>query len=136
MHSTGVAHGDIHGRGPLNGDLCFAFIDFGSSVLFSSDSKDHVVSHYSARPPSLTAAPEQKSQKPFDIFAADVYNLGRVLQIDLDEAVLETPEVHMPPEYQRLLKWMSSWNPLDRPTSVDALQAIRAQIRSMQLLEG
>jgi serine/threonine protein kinase len=65
--------------------FCFAFIDFGSAVQFSPDAADHLVTA-EHMPPSHFAAPEQTQSEPYDIFASDVFNVGRVLQTELEEA--------------------------------------------------
>ena len=63
----------------------FAFIDFGCAFQFSPDATDHLVTAEHI-PPSHFAAPEQSQGEPYDIFASDVFNVGRVLQIELEEA--------------------------------------------------
>jgi hypothetical protein len=37
-------------------------------------------------PPSHFAAPEQTQSEPYDIFASDVFNVGRVLQNELEKS--------------------------------------------------
>ena len=67
-------------------DFRFAFIDFGFSVRFDPDDADHLVeSQYC--PPVEFASPEQhRTGEKYDIFASDVYNLGRVLEHELEQA--------------------------------------------------
>jgi serine/threonine protein kinase len=65
--------------------FCFAFIDFGSAVQFSPDATDHLITA-EHMPPSRFAAPEQTQSEPYDIFASDVFNMGKVLQNELEEA--------------------------------------------------
>jgi hypothetical protein len=64
---------------------CFAFIDFGNAIQFGPDAADHLVTA-EHMPPSHFAAPEQSQGEPYDIFASDVFNVGRVLQTELEEA--------------------------------------------------
>jgi serine/threonine protein kinase len=65
--------------------FCFAFIDFGNAVQFSPDATDHLITA-EHMPPSQVAAPEQTQDEPYDIFASDVFNVGRVLQNELEES--------------------------------------------------
>lgn len=83
-------------KGPSKGslpldpfDFRMAFIDFGSARSFPPNSRPLV--QVTERPPDQFAAPEQLIEgNKYDMFAADVYNLGRVLQLELDEV---DPEV-------------------------------------------
>jgi hypothetical protein len=53
-------------------------------VLFPPHSTHHIVNKQPTSPPTEFAAPEQEdSDEPYDIFAADVYNLGKVLECEL-----------------------------------------------------
>ena len=65
-----------------------AFIDFGSAVLFPPDTTNHIVKKQSTSPPTEFAAPEQDidSDEGYDMFLADIYNLGKVLQSELSQA--------------------------------------------------
>ena len=70
-----------------NFDFRFAFIDFGYAIRFPPNIFDHVVRR-EHRPPSDFAAPEQSNfSEPYDVFAADVFNLGKVLRFELDQAI-------------------------------------------------
>ena len=66
-------------------DFRFAFIDFGFSVRFGPDDADHIVESQHC-PPDEFASPEQRRGGKYDIFASDVYNLGRFLEHELEEA--------------------------------------------------
>ena len=62
------------------------FIDFGSAVLFPPEVTDQIVNKQPTSPPKEFVAPEQEdSHVPYDIFAADIYNLGKVLEMELCE---------------------------------------------------
>ena len=67
-------------------DFRFAYIDFGCAVHFSPDATDHLVTAEHI-PPSHFAAPEQSEGKPYDMFASDVFNVGKVFQTELEEAM-------------------------------------------------
>jgi hypothetical protein len=54
-----------------------AYIDFGAATKFSTLP---CFSNSGIRPPSEWAAPEQLLDEPYDVCAADVCMLGRVLQ--------------------------------------------------------
>ncbi|KAJ7593659.1 hypothetical protein C8J56DRAFT_1043458 [Mycena floridula] len=61
-------------------DYHLAYINFGSSIQFSSS--DYHVQRQPPQPPLEFAAPEQisESEGSYDMFAADIYNLGKVLE--------------------------------------------------------
>ncbi len=112
MHEHGIGHGDIHPGNLLwnhdgtrgNGVSCFvepghiavpfqstfdvrfAFIDFGFLVRFDPGDTKHLAEPGHC-PPDEFAAPEQfRTGEQYDLFALDVYNLGRVLEHELEEA--------------------------------------------------
>jgi hypothetical protein len=57
-----------------------------SAVRFQLDAKSHTVDAGDSRPPSFFAAPEQDGKSPFDLYDADVFNLGRTLLWELENA--------------------------------------------------
>lgn len=63
-------------------DYQSAFIDFESAVRFPLDGHSHVSKCESA-PPIPFAPPECKPDIEYDMFAADVYSLGKILQHEL-----------------------------------------------------
>ena len=67
-------------------DFRFAFIDFGFSVRFDPGDTNHLIEPGQS-PPDEFAAPEQcRTGEQYDLFASDVYNLGRVLEHELEQA--------------------------------------------------
>ncbi|KAK7028411.1 hypothetical protein R3P38DRAFT_2936229 [Favolaschia claudopus] len=63
-------------------DFRMAYIDFGAATKFTADLR---LFASNCRPPSKWAAPEQFLDKPYDVCAADVFMLGKVLQGELAE---------------------------------------------------
>jgi hypothetical protein len=63
-----------------------AFIDFECAVHFERGIEPLICSNMV--PPSHTAAPEQlkEGDDKYDMFSADVFNLGRTLQIEIQNA--------------------------------------------------
>jgi serine/threonine protein kinase len=59
-----------------------AYIDFGAAIKFSTGRRSFASG---IRPPSKWAAPEQLLDEPYDVCAADIFMLGRVLQEELVE---------------------------------------------------
>jgi hypothetical protein len=59
-----------------------AYIDFGCSMKFTPENR--YLMNSGLRPPSEWAAPEQLHAEPYDVCAADVYMLGRVLKAELE----------------------------------------------------
>jgi hypothetical protein len=67
-------------------DFRMAFIDFECAVQFERGAQPLV--RPNMVPPSHTAAPEQlkEGEEKYDMFSADVFNLGRTLQIEIQKA--------------------------------------------------
>jgi hypothetical protein len=67
-------------------DFRMAFIDFECAVHFQRGIEPLV--RPNMVPPSHTAAPEQlnEGEETYDMFSADVFNLGRTLQIEIRKA--------------------------------------------------
>lgn len=61
-----------------------AYIDFEFSQYFCPD-QDPVCS-FQSRPPPAYASPEQLREEEHNMFCADVYNLGKVLLKELEDA--------------------------------------------------
>jgi serine/threonine protein kinase len=77
-------------------DFCMAFIDFECAVLFERDVEPLV--HPNMVPSSHTAAPEQlkEDEEKYDMFSAEVFNLGRILQIEIQKARKVSVYIHCP----------------------------------------
>ncbi|KAJ7689955.1 hypothetical protein B0H17DRAFT_1201982 [Mycena rosella] len=149
LHANGVAHGDIH---PLNivinhldsrnfsesnendfrlsSNIEYAYIDFGSAHTFTPG----VSSCGSPRtiPPEGISSPEQKAaadEENLDInlFAADVYNLGKTLEQELCAAFEAYGERHIPDprEYKKIL-WDMTSEPSRRPTATEVVGSLSA----------
>ncbi|KAK6977950.1 kinase-like domain-containing protein [Favolaschia claudopus] len=150
MHMCGVAHNDIHDRNILiNHDnsrplslvgfrdsfKCqLAFIDFEFSFRFPKGSRNSVAPAQCMTPPNF-CPPERVLHVPTDMFAGDVYSLGRVLQEELQfshsylSAGNECPPPNMEvtaPAYIALLGRMTAADPRDRPTALEALQILNS----------
>ncbi|KAJ7715441.1 kinase-like domain-containing protein [Mycena maculata] len=148
LHDRGIAHGDIHvgnilfnhgafrpfhERAPerefrLDAKVAYAFIDFGSASIFSHG--DPPFGTPITVPPESVRAPEQADPATGEInlFAADVYNLGKVLEIELAAAVEhygELQDCHLT-EYSNLLADMTNTDPCIRPTAAVAFERIYA----------
>ncbi|KAJ7845495.1 kinase-like domain-containing protein [Mycena olivaceomarginata] len=149
LHDLGIAHGDIHignilfSHGPfrpfherapdrdfrLEAKVAYAFIDFGSAFIFSREASPFGTPI--TVPPDSFRAPEQTDPPTgdIDLFAADVYNLGKVLEIELAAAVEhygeESLHDHQLKEYTKILADMTDINPSIRPTAAVAFQRIR-----------
>lgn len=165
MHHNLIGHGDIHREnilwnhsdwrrwgtddddGPPPGflfhstfDFRMAYIDFGCSTLFEPGQSHTIPSD--SRPPSVFAAPEQTAEgDSYDVFAADVYNLGRVLQYELDEALgdedpVARETVESLPEYLDLLNRMTQEDPTRRPSSAEANITVRAIVKNWELTKS
>jgi len=67
-------------------DFRMAFIDFECAVHFERGMEPLI--RPNMVPPSHTAAPEQlkEGEEKYDMFLADVFNLGRTLQIEIQKA--------------------------------------------------
>jgi serine/threonine protein kinase len=63
-------------------DFRMAYIDFGCSMKFTPENR--YLMNSGLRPPSEWAAPEQLHAEPYDVCAAEVYMLGRVLKEELE----------------------------------------------------
>jgi serine/threonine protein kinase len=130
-------------------DCQLAFIDFGSAIRFPPNVSDHIVRNRDCAPPVSFRAPEQppNCHGPYDIFAADVYSLGKILQYELAAASkvgkLEFNFDSLPrgkaaqklppagsdtklvcPAYLSLLGRMTIQDPSDRPIAMEALEAL------------
>ena len=66
-------------------DFRIAFIDFGSATRFTPGETTHFITADHI-PPSAFAAPEQSQDEPYDVLRSDVYNVGKVLEHELEEA--------------------------------------------------
>ena len=133
-------------------DFRFAYIDFGCAVHFSPDATDHLVTAEHI-PPSHFAAPEQSEGKPYDMFASDVFNVGKVLETELEEAMQvrklisllrfvdwvnlkeESPAAvnaaTVAPAYMDLLQDMTRPEPSKRPSAVEALAILTTIIADL-----
>ncbi|KAJ7639225.1 kinase-like domain-containing protein [Roridomyces roridus] len=149
LHENGIAHGDIHPSNivinhadardsldaPKEQDFRlrfspeYAYIDLGSShILGPGVSFGHPLSY----PPEGIASPEQKAayedeNATIDLFAADIYNLGKALETELLRAFKDYGESHMPDprEYKRILAGMTSEKPSDRPSAIEVVRLLR-----------
>ncbi|KAJ7639223.1 kinase-like domain-containing protein [Roridomyces roridus] len=148
LHENKIAHGDIHSGNilinhvdnrhfsapkeadfRLGSDVEYAYIDFGSShVLEPGISCGHPIT----LPPEGAASPEQEllfddKNATIDVFAADIYNLGKVLEKELRQAFKDYGENHMPEplEYNKILSDMTSEQPSDRPSASEVVQMLR-----------
>ena len=77
-------------------DVEYAFIDFGSAHIFPPGTPP--IASPITSPPDPFSSPEQEdslgdsedseeNDKPIDVFAADVYNLGKTLESELTAAL-------------------------------------------------
>jgi hypothetical protein len=55
-------------------------------VQFEPGKESHVISHPAHLPDAQVCAPEQVSEGTYDVLAADVFNLGKLLQWELCDA--------------------------------------------------
>ncbi|KAJ7488506.1 kinase-like domain-containing protein [Mycena galericulata] len=113
-------------------DFQLAFIDFEAATRFPTRAQNHVGKLESA-PPSPFAAPEcqppseECDSVQYDMFAADVYSLGQILLHELEIASETLPPVEtqrVVPEYGALIERMTSKEPTDRPTALEALELV------------
>ncbi|KAJ7639221.1 hypothetical protein FB45DRAFT_1055379 [Roridomyces roridus] len=148
LHENRIAHGDIHYwnilinhadhrdlGAPKENDFRlgfnveYAYIDFESShILEPGTSCGHPISH----PPEGAASPEQEAalddeNATIDVFAADIYNLGKTLEGELREAFRVYGGNHMPDplEYNKILSDMTSQKPSERPSAVEVVGFLR-----------
>ncbi|KAJ7350361.1 hypothetical protein DFH08DRAFT_108103 [Mycena albidolilacea] len=150
LHDRGIAHGDIyvgnilfshgpfrpfHERAPerdfrLKAKMAYAFIDFGSAYDFSDGTPPFGTPI--TVPPESVRAPEQTDPASGNInhFAADVYNLDKVLEIELATALEHYGEDslcnHHLSEYGEILAEMTNIDPCSRPTAALAAERIQA----------
>ncbi|KIJ42172.1 hypothetical protein M422DRAFT_48368 [Sphaerobolus stellatus SS14] len=147
LHEQGVAHADIHpfnivishadsrGISPENDfrqtfNLEYAFIDFGSAHVFPPGNPPFAVPI--TIPPDHISSPEQKEHlegtEPIDVFAADVYNLGKTLETELTAALEEYDKEPLPrqkyEQYRNLLSAMTDSQPESRPTAAQVLNTL------------
>jgi len=159
MHENQIGHGDIHtgnilfnhsnsrpkemvSSGELNTpivpfhstfDFRMAFIDFECAVHFQRGIEPLV--RPNMVPPSHTAAPEQlkEGEETYDMFSADVFNLGRTLQREIQEARVKnhravTTACDKIRQYDNLLDLMTKEIPSERLTAATAYQLLMAII--------
>ncbi|KAJ7817047.1 armadillo-type protein [Mycena olivaceomarginata] len=149
MHIHCIAHGDIHPKNILwnhetkrprnvsrptttrkspfhsRFDFRMAYIDFGCSMKFTPGNR--YLMNSGLRPPSEWAAPEQLHAEPYDVCAADVYMLGRVLKTELEAGrkwydIAVSDRLHG--QYEELLCRMTDPNPGGRPTASQAIRRL------------
>jgi len=158
MHENRIGHGDLHPHNivfnhdnmrtlevgePAVGapiapfhstfDFRMAFIDFECAVHFEEGVLPLVRAH--SLPPSDIAAPEQLDggAEKYNMFAADVYSLGRTLQKELKRARVDKHPAAFAPsetymEYEKLLGHMTKQNPSERLTAAEAYKIIVAML--------
>jgi len=149
MHHIHIAHGDIHpgnvmcnhenklpnGKSGLKGycstfKFRVAYIDFDNSS--EVDPNGRPITEICKGPPAKYAAPEQikwrDDEMAYDMRAADVFNLGRVLQHVVnkndDSVPLADKDALSLLVFQRLLDAMTNMNPEMRPRAREALRVI------------
>ncbi|KAJ7639222.1 kinase-like domain-containing protein [Roridomyces roridus] len=154
LHGNGIAHGDIHPSNilinhidtrdfdapkendfRLGFDAEYAFIDFGSShVLEAGVSYGHPMTN----PPEGFASPEQEAaaenqSATIDLFAADIYNLGKTLETELHRAFKDYGKSHMPDprEYRKILSDMTCEKASARPSGAEVVGLLRRVSGSM-----
>ncbi|KAJ7472354.1 hypothetical protein B0H11DRAFT_2038713 [Mycena galericulata] len=159
LHDSGVAHGDIqpfnivinhvdsrnfsescHKDFRQSSDIENAYIDFGSAHTFSPPGTSPLGLPRTI-PPGEISSPEQQvameqqdadeKATPIDLFAADVYNLGKTLEGELCAAFKTYGSEHIPDpkEYKRILCEMTSEQPLQRPKVAMVLESLSALFR-------
>jgi len=91
MNILGVEYNDRNHATFLrnNFPVRYGIIDFGMSLRFEADKAPHLAELYTGR---RTTAPEIDMKKPYDPFAADVYQTGSMLLSLLWHLTLLTPE--------------------------------------------
>ncbi|KIJ44862.1 hypothetical protein M422DRAFT_47205 [Sphaerobolus stellatus SS14] len=120
LHRQGIAHGDIHPR-------------------------NIVISHDDSLPPYPIQSPEQAVQaelveqveqgtEPIDIFAADIYNLGKTLETELTAALEKYDKENLRRQknyqgYSNLLSAMTDPQPGNRSTVTRALATLCAMFQ-------
>ncbi|TRM70471.1 kinase-like domain-containing protein [Schizophyllum amplum] len=152
MHEHGITHADIHSGNVLwnhdgarpsyflqdpcpklhsTFDARYAYIDFGAAV-HSFDEADR---HWTPRtyPPEEYAAPEQILEIPIDRFAADIYNLGRVMEKEMYNSMKQQhPVAHemlkVAHAYADLIRVMISELPEERPSAQQALAFLQKKV--------
>ncbi|KAL1749244.1 kinase-like domain-containing protein [Schizophyllum fasciatum] len=155
MHEQGISHGDIHSANVLwnhdgarpssflqdpcpklhsTFDARYAFIDFGAAIHSLEDADRYAIPR--TYPPEEYAAPEQILEIPIDRFAADVYNLGRVMEKELYNAFKQQhPIAHemftTSHQYFELIKMMIHELPGERPSTQRALLFLRDHRKEM-----
>jgi serine/threonine protein kinase len=134
-------------------DFRMAFIDFECAVHFQRGIEPLI--RPNMVPPSHTAAPEQlqEGEETYDMFSADVFNLGRTLQIEIEKARVVSIYYLAPlfftvnvdfylqknhravttacqkiRQYDSLLDLMTKEIPSERPTAATAYQLLMAII--------
>ncbi|KIJ30966.1 hypothetical protein M422DRAFT_53565 [Sphaerobolus stellatus SS14] len=157
LHGQGVAHGDIHpGNIVISHDnarerpacaendfrkvseLEYALIDFGAAHVFPG--MDSPLAYPETTPPEAFSSSEQKEQHDkggvIDVFAADVYNLGKTLERELDAALEEYGKEPLPTkqyeEYRKLLLAMMDPRPEKRPSAGKVLSTLERGVANSE----
>ncbi|KAK6977069.1 kinase-like domain-containing protein [Favolaschia claudopus] len=139
MHMMGVAHGDLHPENIVCNhedvrfsrksgtsfqstfDFQLAFIDFENSVRVPAGHSQAITTVFGI-PPEPFAAPELIPADTVDLFAADVFSAGQLLQFELNGNTADSG--HDPPTvpgYLALIAKMTARVAPQRPSALDAL---------------
>ncbi|KAJ7900921.1 kinase-like domain-containing protein [Mycena leptocephala] len=150
FHEKGIAHGDIHPHNILLSQAdrrdfaeqapekefrlsCaveYAFIDLGSACMFKPGAPP--VAQAITVPPKSVRAPEQTEDcdEPINLFAADVYNLGKTLELELSAAIQHYGGDRLAEQnleaYRNILSAMTDPQPSTRLTAAQAAAALSA----------
>ncbi|KAF7290588.1 hypothetical protein MIND_01298900 [Mycena indigotica] len=153
FHKRGIAHGDIQRQNivinyfdwrtqppykctddfRLTCKVEYAYIDFGSAHILSLANPWGIPTTHPTTEPAPEQVPAMEAETEIDLFAADVFNLGKVLQIELDAALRMYGQNHLVSleEYQSILAQMTQVDPLKRPTIDQALAVLTQCILKM-----
>ncbi|KAJ6476838.1 hypothetical protein C8R45DRAFT_1216683 [Mycena sanguinolenta] len=154
FHEHGVAHGDFnivinhddsrnfsescHNDFRQSRNIEYAYIDFGAAHIFAPGTP--TTGCPNTRPPDGFCSPEQETvmeddvKIPIDLFAADVYNIGKTVESELLDAFEEYGDGHIrqPMEYEqykRILRQMTDIDPSRRPAATGLLELFYALFR-------